>query len=130
MKVFSTSIQALEKGIQYSGTKHKAISDNIANVDTPNFKRKEVSANFGEVLRQTLQSKKTDNRHLEFSKGNPNQPFKVTTSSNSYSHNGNNVDIDKEMSDMAENQIYYYTLIDQLNGKFQSLQNVIKGGRS
>jgi flagellar basal-body rod protein FlgB len=39
------------------------------------------------------------------------------------------VDIDKEMSDLAENQIYYYTMIDQLAGKFQSLQTVIKGGK-
>lgn len=129
MKIFSTSIQALEKGIQYSGAKHKAISHNIANVDTPNFKRKEIKPNFGETYQKALEANKTDSRHKEFS-GSSNKAFKMDNTSYSYSHNGNNVDIDKEMSDLAENQIYYYTMIDQMSGKFQSLQNVIKGGRA
>ncbi|MCG1020643.1 flagellar basal body rod protein FlgB [Sutcliffiella horikoshii] len=129
MKIFSTSIQALEKGIQYSGVKHKAISHNIANVDTPNFKRKEISPNFGEAFQKALKSHKTDARHHDFS-GTMNLPYKSDKTNHSYSHNGNNVDIDKEMSDLAENQIYYYTLIDQMNGKFQSLQSVIKGGKA
>jgi flagellar basal-body rod protein FlgB len=129
MKIFSTSMQALEKGIQYSGTKHKAISHNIANVDTPNYKRKHISANFGDTFQRVLQSYKTDTRHKEFS-GASHLPYKIHDTSYSYMHNGNNVDIDKEMSDLAENQIYYYTLIDQMNGKFQSLQTVIKGGKA
>ncbi|KMJ58633.1 flagellar basal body rod protein FlgB [Bacillus sp. LL01] len=129
MKIFSTSIVALEKGIQYSGNKHKAISHNIANVDTPNFKRKDVRPNFGETFQRALQSNRTDIRHREFS-GITNDSFRINKTAHSYSHNGNNVDIDKEMSDLAENQIYYYTLIDQMNGKFQSLQSVIKGGRA
>lgn len=45
-----------------------------------------------------------------------------------YSHNGNNVDIDKEMAELAENQIYYNGLVDRINGKFGSLQTVIRGG--
>jgi flagellar basal-body rod protein FlgB len=129
MNIFSTSIQALEKGIQYSGIKNKAISHNIANVDTPNFKRKEISTNFGETFQKALESYKTDARHQDFS-GTSNLPYKIDKTAHSYSHNGNNVDIDKEMSDLAENQIYYYTLIDQMNGKFQSLQSVIKGGKA
>ncbi len=129
MNIFSTSIQALEKGIQYSGAKHKAISHNIANVDTPNFKRREITPNFGETFRRELESQKTDARHKDFA-GTSNRSYRADKMPHSYSHNGNNVDIDKEMSDLAENQIYYYTLIDQMNGKFQSLQSVIKGGRS
>ncbi|MCM3616266.1 flagellar basal body rod protein FlgB [Sutcliffiella horikoshii] len=129
MKIFSTSIQALEKGIQYSGAKHKAISHNIANVDTPNFKRKEIAPNFGETFQQALMATKTNVKHQEF-KGTSNASYRMENTRHSYSHNGNNVDIDKEMSDLAENQIYYYTLIDQMNGKFQSLQSVIKGGRA
>ncbi|MGD6832716.1 flagellar basal body rod protein FlgB [Sutcliffiella halmapala] len=128
MRIFSTSISALEKGIQYSGMKHKAISQNIANVDTPNYKRKEVSPNFGQLYQDALNAKKTDSRHHDFT-GTSKQVFTINNTSHSYSHNGNNVDIDKEMSDLAENQIYYYTMIDQLSGKFQSLQNVIKGGK-
>ncbi|WP_223700240.1 flagellar basal body rod protein FlgB [Sutcliffiella deserti] len=129
MNIFSSSITALEKGIQYSAAKHKTISQNIANVDTPNYKRKVVNPNFGQVFNEAMNAKRTDARHFEFS-GTSKQAFTIDNTAHSYSHNGNNVDIDKEMSELAENQIHYYTMIDQLSGKFQSLQSVIKGGRA
>ncbi|TXK91787.1 flagellar basal body rod protein FlgB, partial [Parageobacillus sp. SY1] len=37
--------------------------------------------------------------------------------------------IDQEMSYLAENQIYYNALVEQLNGKFTTLKTVIKGGK-
>lgn len=37
--------------------------------------------------------------------------------------------MDKEQADLAANQIYYNALVDRINGKFNTLQNVIKGGR-
>ena len=46
-----------------------------------------------------------------------------------YSHNGNGVDMDKEQANLATNQIYYNALVDRMNGKLNTLQNVIKGGR-
>ncbi len=76
MNIFSTSIQALEKGIQYSGAKHKAISHNIANVDTPNFKRKDIKPNFAETFRRELESHKTDVRHKDFG-GTSNLPYRA-----------------------------------------------------
>ena len=42
---------------------------------------------------------------------------------------GNSVDIDKEMADLASNQIYYNALTERISGKFSSLQNVIRGGK-
>ncbi len=129
MKIFSSSIQSLERGLQYSAKKHEVTSHNIANVDTPNYKRREVQPTFQQIYNSALSANKTDKRHLDFS-NSPSSTHSVKTAINSYSHNGNNVDIDKEMSELAENQIYYYTLVDQLSGKFQSLQNVIKGGRN
>lgn len=46
-----------------------------------------------------------------------------------FNHNGNNVDIDFEMSQMAQNQIYYNALIDRLNGQFNSIKTVLGSGR-
>ncbi|MDX5476594.1 MAG: flagellar basal body rod protein FlgB [Bacillaceae bacterium] len=129
MKLFSTSIHSLEKGLHYSTAKHNVISNNISNVDTPNYKRQDVKPTFKDVFQQQLKSNKTDIRHLEFSNYTANSDFKTISTNHTYAHNGNNVDIDKEMSELAQNQIYYYTLIDQLSGKFQSIQNVVKGGR-
>ena len=47
----------------------------------------------------------------------------------SYNEVGNSVDIDKEMADLATNQIYYNALTERISGKFSSLQNVIRGGK-
>ncbi|MFY4773880.1 flagellar basal body rod protein FlgB [Metabacillus sp. RGM 3146] len=130
MNIFANStMQSLEKAVDYSSLKQKVISNNIANVDTPNFKAQEV--NFREALSSEvdkLQANRTDSKHFEFT-GGTGEPFVFSNTNSSYQQNGNNVDIDSEMSEMAKNQIYYNALIDRLNGQFQSLKTVIRGGK-
>ncbi|GEN86506.1 flagellar basal body rod protein FlgB [Oceanobacillus sp. FSL W8-0428] len=129
MDLFSGTISQLENSIQYASAKNNAISNNISNADTPNYKAEKVS--FRSALENelgALQAKKTNERHLSFNDGE-NKAFRIVKdSSTTYNHNGNNVDIDKEMSELAKNQIYYNSLIDRMNGKFSSLQSVIRGG--
>ncbi|HHY74618.1 MAG TPA: flagellar basal body rod protein FlgB [Bacillus bacterium] len=128
MKLFSNSIKLLENASTYSALKQRVISNNIANVHTPNFKAQEVSFKT-ELDRATLQANRTDYRHFEFKQRN--SKIEVNTrATTSYNHNGNNVDIDKEMVEMAENQIYYYVIVDRLNGKFNALKEALKGGNS
>lgn len=126
MKLFSNSIQSLENALIYSSLKQKAISNNIANVDTPNYKAQEVNFKT-ELDRATLKANRFDTRHFEFKRGSSNIELN-TKATTSYNHNGNNVDIDKEMAEMAQNQIYYNVLVDRMNGKFNSLKEVLKGG--
>ncbi|KGP73983.1 flagellar basal body rod protein FlgB [Pontibacillus yanchengensis] len=131
MKLFGSTFQALENSMNYASKKNQTITNNIANVDTPNFKSKNVV--FKDVLasevNSSIQTKRTNEKHIPFS-SSEGKSYKVVTNSNtSYNHNGNNVDMDKEMSDLAKNQIYYQALVDRLNGKFRSLQSVLKGGQ-
>ena len=58
-----------------------------------------------------------------------NNPGVFNYSNFRYRHDGNGVDMDKEQADLAANQIYYNAFVDRINGKFNTLQNVIKGGR-
>ncbi|WP_182199150.1 flagellar basal body rod protein FlgB [Paraliobacillus salinarum] len=130
MSLFGGSISALQNGLDYSTLKNQTISNNIANVDTENYKAKNVV--FKDVLNNQLksefQAKRTHEKHITFNQFK-NQPFQIVSSKNTqYNHNGNNVDVDKEMSDLATNQLYYQALVDRLNGKFNSLQTVIRGG--
>lgn len=129
MKLFSNTIGNLELGIQSSFFKQKVIANNIANVDTPGYKAKTVD--FKDVLNEQIKMEayRTNPRHIAFSGGKGNVLITPKVNS-SYHHNGNNVDIDQEMAELAENQILYNALIDRLNGKFNSLKNVIKGGRT
>src|SRR5690625_124588 len=125
LNIFDQTIFQLERTLDYSATRNRAIAHNIANVDTPNYKAKDVV--FKHVLEGKLRAKKTHERHLPFEQ-TINRFHMVTKTGTVYNHNQNNVDIDKEMSELAKNQILYQSLVDRLNGKFSDLQTVIRGG--
>jgi flagellar basal-body rod protein FlgB len=130
MKLFAGTINTLENSLKYSTIKQKAIAQNIANVDTPNYKAKEVLKNtFQSELRDAMIANRTNVRHLEFTNQASSKFPVVYKPSSIYNHNGNSVDIDKEMAELAENQIYYNALIERLNGKFNTLKTVITGGK-
>ncbi|MGP7817511.1 flagellar basal body rod protein FlgB [Niallia sp. 01092] len=126
MKLFSNTITSLENAINYSNTKQKVIAQNIANVDTPNFKSKEVT--FKQSLTKALEANKTDPKHMDFTYNN-SAPKIAAKKNVTYNNSGNSVDVDKEMTDLATNQIYYNALIERMNGKFNSLETVIRGGK-
>jgi len=130
MKVIDQTMHALEKSLDYSAMKNKTISNNIANVDTPNYKAQDVS--FQSMLEEAsnhLKMKNTHQKHFLGTKTDHSPQGIVTNRHTMYNHNGNNVDIDKEMADLAENQLFYQSLVDRLNGKYQTLQTVIRGGK-
>lgn len=132
LKLFSSTINTLEQAMNYSTAKQKIISHNIANSDTPNYKAKSVSFNseFNRILNDSLQANKTDIRHYDFKATPKNNGYTVFNQNGSaYNHNGNNVDIDKEMAELAKNQIYYNAVADRIGSKFNSLKTVIRGGK-
>ncbi|WP_077617810.1 flagellar basal body rod protein FlgB [Bacillus sinesaloumensis] len=130
MKLFSNTIHSLEKALDYSTLRQKVISNNIANVDTPNFKAQDVS--FKNLLSNEIESQMSANRthekHLQFTASNRSNGSLMTKADTAYNHNGNNVDVDKEMALLAENQIYYNAVTQRISGKFNTLKTVIKGG--
>ncbi|MEI3604590.1 flagellar basal body rod protein FlgB [Pseudogracilibacillus sp. SE30717A] len=129
MRLFDQTYSSIEKALSYSTERNNVISNNIANVDTPNYKSKDVI--FKNVLSEEidhLSAKRTHPKHLPFS--TLSNGYKTVINNNTmYSHNGNNVDVDKEMANLAKNQIYYRSMVDRLNGKFNTMQTVIRGGR-
>ncbi|MCY9203186.1 flagellar basal body rod protein FlgB [Bacillus atrophaeus] len=129
MDLFSGTIQNLENALGRANIKQKVITNNIANIDTPNYKAKKVS--FQNLLNQEssrLESVKTDYRHVDFSDAGSKGSI-VANSNTAYQQNGNNVDVDKEMTDLAENQINYQALVERMSGKFNSLKTVLTGGK-
>lgn len=129
MNLFGGTIQKLQSSLDLSAAKNNTIANNIANVDTPNYKAKGVA--FKDVLiteLNTLEAKRTDPRHLSFSEDTAKGYRVFHKAGGSYNNNGNNVDIDKEMTELAKNQIYYQGLTDRNSGKFKSMQSVLRGG--
>ncbi|WP_137789673.1 flagellar basal body rod protein FlgB [Bacillus sp. E(2018)] len=128
MNLFSGSvIKNLEMALDGSALKQKTISNNLANVDTPGYKAKETV--FSQEFKKSLQAHRTDQRHFSFGT-ETSSSFSVREKTNTVmNHNGNNVDVDKEMAELAKNQLYYQTLVQRINGKFNSIKMVVKGGR-
>ena len=108
--------------------RQKAISSNIANVNTPGYKADKVQ--FESELRKALGKsgvtmEKTQEGHLGGTKTMSVRPEIVSNESASMNENGNNVDIDREMVDLAANEIYYSALIEQMNRKLGNMNYVI-----
>ena len=112
-KLFS-NLSITEKALDASWLRNEVIADNISNVDTPGYKRKEVK--FEEFLQKSMSDSwikgfKTDARHFDIgntdSKNVKDLPIKVVVdnSNSSVRLDGNNVDIENEMATMAKNYI-------------------------
>ena len=119
-------INVLNKAAGASWTKNEIIANNIANVDTPNYKRKDL--NFESLLAEALSDTTTKNMDkkvasLSMSSLNPNIFTEYSTLS--YRYDGNNVDIDTENAYLADNQIKYYTLLDSMTHEFNRLKTVL-----
>ncbi len=132
MNLFSPVISQLEHGLQASALKQKTYAANIANVDTPNFKAQRVS--FQSVLENQLSSgslatHRTDPRHISFSKSSVSGIKLETLHTTQRQPNGNNVDIDLEMAELAKNQLWYNAMTERISGKFSTLRSVINEGK-
>jgi len=130
LNLFGGTISSLENGLSYATLNQKTIANNIANVDTPNYKAKNVS--FKDMLEKeqqiSISAYRTDNRHYDFTI-RQSTPGVNNVDGLRYRNNGNAVDMDAEQVKMAKNQIYYSALIDRMNGKLNTLNTVIKGGK-
>ena len=128
----SPKIDILQKAVGAATLRQKVISDNIANVNTPQFKKSEVQ--FEELLAKEmeepkLQMARTNQAHLPAAKnGFPDAKINTITQT-SYRTDGNNVDIDTEMAGMAKNNIYYNAVVQQLSGYFSGIRSAIKEGK-
>ena len=121
-------INVLNKAADASWTKNEIIANNIANVDTPDYKRKDL--NFESMLSEalsdaTLKTKNMDKKVGSLNLSSLNPQIYTEYSTLSYRYDGNNVDIDTENAYLADNQIKYYTLLDSMNHEFNRLKMVL-----
>ena len=129
MSIFGGTISNLERGLDFSATKQKAIAQNIANIDTPNYKTKTVSFDtyLSDAKKSTISAYRTTEKHINFDVKTSH--VGISSYNNlSYRNNGNGVDMDKEQANLATNQIHYNALVDRVSGKLNTLQTVIRGG--
>ncbi len=122
-------INVLGKAADGSWLRNQAIANNIANVDTPNYKRQDVS--FAAELQQAMGDSRyrTLDEKVAAVNGKLSHitPHTYTDSAGySYRLDGNNVDIDNENVELASNQIVYNGIVQSIDSEFQNLKTVIK----
>ncbi|MDS1029521.1 flagellar basal body rod protein FlgB [Bacillota bacterium LX-D] len=134
MKIFSSPVlTALEKALDAAALRESTIANNVANVNTPGFKRSYV--NFEEALQKSLNPKSNftlaadEQGHLQAAENLETlQPEVATDYSTSMRQDGNNVDIDSEMVQAAMNMINYNFAAAKASSKLSILSYVISGG--
>ncbi|WP_169083086.1 flagellar basal body rod protein FlgB [Paenibacillus sp. PL91] len=124
----------MEGALQAAEMRQRVISNNVANGDTPHFKRSEVL--FEELLEQSMGNpegqligKRTNQKHIPIGSGSSNLPIPklITDETTSMNNNENNVDIDREMSLLAKNQLSYNFYIQQINHDVRMMRTAIEG---
>ena len=112
--------KSLEQLLDYTSLKQKVIGQNIANTETIGYQRKDVE--FKEILNSSIANQ---------TNGSSNKSeFQIKNDESKENISGfNNVDINREMADLAENTVLFKFGSKKLNGYYRTLQNVIKGGR-
>lgn len=128
----NSAIKNLEKLLDYTALRQKVISENIANVNTRGYKRKDVT--FEDVLNNQTAGKLkvTEKKHFinQVDNNSPNSEFKIVEDKDTENYSGvNNVDINKEMAELAKNQLMFKFGAKRINAYYTRLQSVIKGGR-
>lgn len=121
-------INVLDKASDASWLRETAITNNIANVDTPGYKRQDVD--FQSVLKKELGRTKyasLDQRMNQLNSGLNNLNVSTYTDAANYSYrlDKNNVDIDTENVELASEQLRYQALTTSINSQFARMKAVI-----
>ena len=114
-------------GLLASNAAMNTTSNNIANVDTPGYKRQDVA--FESVLQQALGNNRYESMDDKVANVNLSRlrgRAYVDYANYSYRLDGNNVDIENENVMLAENQLKYQGLISSINQEFTNLKTVMK----
>lgn len=128
----SSTIKQLENLLNYCTEKNKIIAKNISNVGTENYSREDIvfknllDDNSGTVLRTS------NEKHLPLlNMGSQSEKgFDIVYDNNEEAESGiNNVTIEQEMSELAENTLRFKFASKKVSEYYKNIQNIIKGAR-
>ena len=116
MSKISNIIDFLEVSIKAESLRQKAIANNVANLQTPGYRR--IDVKFEELLAKALDSPGT----VKFSEIEPqiHQPKKTPVKSN-----GNDVDLETEVGEMVKNTLRHKAYIRLLHQKYKQMESAM-----
>ncbi|MFL5784076.1 MAG: flagellar basal body rod protein FlgB [Bacteriovoracaceae bacterium] len=131
MDVNDKTLKALTTALNFREMRQELISSNVANANTPGYKAKKLD--FEEALARALdvdgqmKMNATDGRHYNVGGGGFNnlEPEVYDNPNGVVSENGNTVDVEAEMAQMAENKLMYDALVQLINKKMGIMKYAI-----
>ena len=102
----------LTNAIEFASQNHRVISQNMANINTPNYQAKELS--FEQFL-EGSRNREAREFNIEYVQGLPSR------------NDGNNVDMDRELASLKKNALAHQTLTQLLGSQIGIIQRAISG---
>ena len=133
--LFSETISFLERSLNLRSRRHQVLAANIANLDTPNYKAFDliIEEEFKKSAPGPAKIKlvRTQADHLPIKNRSMDRITLTRADEPEFSlrADGNTVDLDKTMGDLAENTLLFKTAAQIISNKFKALKEVIKGGK-
>jgi flagellar basal-body rod protein FlgB len=138
-EIFSSQVNTILKlGMDAASMRNEVIADNIANAETPGFKKSEVD--FEQRLQELLKKNHTNNpslslnrtnsRHMQINDGDQLEMFQPrirVIGGTSFRNDGNNVDIDVEMANNTKNNTFYEAVNRSMTSEIKLLRLAITG---
>ena len=129
----SSNFNYLPRAMTAANIRQEIIANNIANVNTPNFRKSTVEFEellareiYGEEDDRKLKLERTHDKHLPFVPLEFRaEPTINQDNSTIMRVDDNNVDIDIEMATLAKNQIYYNALVTEFGGHVSKLKAAV-----
>ncbi|MDD5087941.1 MAG: flagellar basal body rod protein FlgB [bacterium] len=130
----SPATEVLKRSLDAQAARQRAHAQNIANAETPGYRR--VAVDFEEQLKEVLDQgspgtlKTADPRHIASSGSSGLADLTATTRTEPPSEDGtgiNGVEMEQEMAEMAETQIRYMASLELLKRRYSGLKSAIKG---
>lgn len=127
-----TVIPTVEQSLNTYSLRQKALANNVSNAMTPGYKAQKVS--FEEELRNSLdethiKGNRTNSKHFDIGSSSSSIPVPVVELKEDRMNDTgvNNVDIDKEMAEMAENSLRYEMSTKFIIKRFNGIRTAIRG---
>ncbi|MBX9680521.1 MAG: flagellar basal body protein [Gemmataceae bacterium] len=115
--MLSASIEVLTRFMDVAALRHQVVANNIANVNTPQFKA--LIVDFEKAAEQAIKTPGSDLKGVTAEvRVDPNAPVR---------RDGNTVDIDQEMARLHKNNIMFRTYAQLLAGEVNMMRSAIAG---
>jgi flagellar basal-body rod protein FlgB len=129
--LMTKTARVLSHMLDFRAQNHGVISSNLSNIDTPGYKPKELE--FDQELKRAVEQSgirltKTDGKHLSSGTGTLDNPVFGSHRLLSLGR-GNDLDLDREMAKMAQNNLLYEATVKLLSKKFETMKMIIEERR-